>query len=76
MRPSKHKEIAKLLLANPDGLTRTQIANAVGSDPGGMKITLSNMYGVYIDRWNQSKKNGKLVPVYCIVEVPENCPRP
>lgn len=76
MRLSRHKEIAELLLANPDGLTRTEISQITGAHPDGMKHTLASMYGVYIDRWFKSPKNGRMTPVYCIVEVPQDCPKP
>ena len=40
------------------------------------EVIVSNLFGVYIDRWVLNKNETDYEAVYCLVDVPENCPKP
>lgn len=63
-----------ILLANDDGLTVGQLAKMIGKQPAHVNSVLSDTYGFYVDRWTEA--GSTYAPVWCIVKVPENCPRP
>lgn len=71
--------IRKLLRDNPDGLSTNEIKRALNL-PDSVRKSLSAMPDVYIDRWAFRKEpgrvRGRMVAIWCAVEVPENCPRP
>ena len=75
MRKSKHQLIRDTLLANEDGLTKSQICNITNISPNSIKKSLEAMPDVYIDRWVIPAKKA-VTPVYVAVDVPENCPKP
>lgn len=64
--------IRDLLLQYDDGLTIQQISAKLNLDPAYAKNILKTEYGFYVDRYTAKK----FAAVYCIVEVPENCPLP
>jgi hypothetical protein len=66
--------IRALLLAHPDGMTPGNLAKLVGANRGTVQAILSNTYGFYLDRWTEA--NTTYSGVWCVVPVPENCPRP
>jgi hypothetical protein len=66
---------------NRDGLTAREIAEIMGIDPTVQSTVLNSlktMPDCYIDRWVQPRegRGGPYAAVWCVVEVPENCPRP
>ena len=76
MRRSRHAEIRKALLAHPDGLTRKQIKFYTYLTPDCIKMALTVMPDVYIDRWEKGRYGGNWIPVFIAVPIPENCPKP
>ena len=76
MRPSKHNDIRAILLRNEDGLTAKEIGIKLDTDCFTIRRAIPHIYGVYIDRWIASPKQGPHSAVYVCVDVPNNCPRP
>ena len=75
MRLSRQQTIRSALLEAEDGLTAQQIGARINSDVDSTRKTLSHMWGVYVDRWANSKR-GMHHAVYMCVEVPEDAPKP
>jgi len=75
MSKSKHNDIRKLLRANPDGLTVNEISYCSGISVDTIRDSLKSMPDTYIDRYGPPAR-GQYVPVWCTVEVPEDCPHP
>jgi len=74
-----HHKVRELLRKNEDGLTVPEIAKALGPTHNPREIRaelIDSMGDAYIDRYTQSAKGGQFSPVWCVVEVPENCPIP
>jgi hypothetical protein len=70
-------EIRKVLKACPDGLTITAIVKHTGKDPANLTRMLTRMDDVYIDRWTETSRGvAKYTPVYVLIDVPEDAPRP
>lgn len=64
-----------LLRATPDGLTVPQIMERLNaSDDKPIRLALRAMPDTYIDRW--VRRGAPYAAVWCVVEVPEDCPRP
>ena len=76
MRRMTHKIIRDVLKNNPDGLTAKQIHTITNIDKESIRVALKNMPDVYIDRWLKAKQGLREEGVWCVVEVPEDCPRP
>lgn len=76
MRRMTHKIIRDVLKNNPDGLTAKQIHFITNIDKESIRVALKNMPDVYIDRWLAAKQGLREEGVWCVVEVPEDCPRP
>lgn len=74
MRRKVKSEIRELLLSNPEGLTIAEICGQLRVDDNHVRKALPSMPDAYIDRW--VKSSGPYAAVWCVVEVPENCPRP
>lgn len=66
------------LRANPDGFAQSALCDHFSSSTHTMRESLVLMGDAYIDRWAPRQITGKVVwePVWCVVEVPEDCPRP
>jgi hypothetical protein len=73
---AKQTAVRDVLRAAPDGLTASEIANNTGHDADWINSTLHRMADTYIDRWKPSRGSLGHAAVWCLVEVPENCPRP
>lgn len=75
---SHHQDIRKLLREYPDGLTTYQITDRLKiSCPDTVQNCLKNMPDAYIDRWIKTHGcRGQYSAIWCVVEVPENCPKP
>ena len=75
MRKSNHAIIRALLKQHPDGLMASEVAEALNLQHRATKVALKSMVDIYIDRW--VKPGGcPFAAVWCVVEVPEDCPRP
>jgi hypothetical protein len=66
--------VRELLRAAPDGMTATEIAGVIDCHRQQVGKALPNMPDAYIDRWVH--RRGKLTPMWCVVEVPPDCPHP
>lgn len=65
-----------VLYENADGLTVSELVNITGLDERQLRRTLEAMDDVYIDRWYIAAYQKPAQAVYCIVKVPDDCPRP
>jgi hypothetical protein len=75
----KLREVLRQLLRdNPEGLTDRQLASRAKIKNGLKSVThlLESMGDAYIDRWTIGNYMRPWAPVWCVVPVPENCPRP
>jgi hypothetical protein len=75
MRKSNHAAIRNLLKQHPDGLMVSEIANELNLQQRATTIALKSMVDTYIDRWMRMS-NAPLAAVWCVIEVPEDCPKP
>jgi hypothetical protein len=81
-RNRTRKQLAPLLRdilrQHPDGLTASQIIEILGDNTPSSTIhtSLHNMPDAYIDRWNLQNPRGRYSAIWCVVDVPQNCPRP
>jgi len=73
---SYNKEVRAALKAHPDGLTTTQLHQMIKAPEGRMRAVLHSMPDAYIDRWQYRGTQRYLSAVWCVVNVPENCPKP
>lgn len=74
---SKYKtKVRELLKKFPDGLTAMEIARFMELQSStGVITALQGMGDAYIDRWVR-RSTGQLAAVWCLADVPEDCPRP
>lgn len=72
---SHHDKIRQCLRDHPDGRTAAQIAECAGIVASSLSKSFDTCFGVYIDRW-EGPFRGQWRAVYCLADVPENCPRP
>jgi len=74
-----HKNLAnslrKLLRENKDGMNTKDLSDALGRSVSVVRTSLSNMPDAYIDRWEIPDK-APMRAIWCVVDVPENCPKP
>ena len=63
-----------LLQQSEDGLTISEIAEQTKIHRGSINRVLTQMADAYIDRWTENKK--QWTAVWCVIVVPENCPKP
>jgi hypothetical protein len=68
--------IRELLKAFPDGLSVQNICEKTGITQRSARPTLKKMADCYIDRWTAGGRREPPTAIWCIVDVPENCPRP
>ena len=73
---SNHNIIRELLKRHPDGLKSSDISRLTGIDYRVVNKALESVFGVYIDRWENSTYRNTLAAIWVVVDVPENCPRP
>jgi hypothetical protein len=59
-----------------DGMTVRELVEQTGIEDRQVRRVLHNMETVYIDRWKPGGYQTRTQAIYCIVEIPENCPRP
>lgn len=58
-----------------DGLSVNEIAIRTGINQDLVRRCLGKMPDAYIDRWYTQRAQPP-VAIWCVVDVPENCPRP
>lgn len=76
MRKSNHEAIRKLLRGT-DGASCSELEQQIGVDSGNLVRSLRSMPDAYIDRWQPARNGSKrFVAVWCVVDVPEDCPHP
>jgi len=73
MKPLQTK--LRQLLQEHEGMTTRQLSVHVGSDLRDITKALKAMPDSYIDRWTGPYR-GQWAAVWCVVEVPEDCPKP
>ena len=72
---NSHHPKLRALLKDSDGLTVRQLETALDIDMRTLTKSLNSMPDGYIDRWIGPNR-GQYAAVWCVVEVPEDCPRP
>lgn len=75
MRKSNHELIRAALRTRDDGATLSEMERALGIAQPSLRRALDAMPDAYIDRWYPVGK-GQFAAVWCVVPVPEHCPRP
>ena len=70
-----HHQKIRDLLKNSDGLTTKQLQYRLEVDQRTLCKSLKSMPDSYIDRWTGPHR-GQWAAVWCVVEVPEDCPKP
>ena len=73
---SNHNIIRDLLKQHPDGLKSSEIATLIGVSARSVNKSLESVFGVYIDRWENSTYRNTLAAIWVVVDVPDNCPKP
>jgi len=73
---NNHNTIRELLKQHPDGLKSSEIAKITGIDIRVVNKALESVFGVYVDRWENSTFRNTLAAIWVVVDVPENCPKP
>ena len=68
--------IREVLLRHMDGLTVSDLIVQTGIDDRQLRRALVDMDDVYIDRWYLAEYQKPAQAVYCIVNIPDDCPRP
>jgi len=71
-----HPVIREILKKHPDGLTVNELCSFTGIRDSNILRSLKSMPDVYIDRWSIARQQKREEAVWCVVEVPEHCPRP
>ena len=72
---NSHHPKLRSLLKGSDGLTVKQIESELNLDFRTLRKSLKSMPDAFIDRWTGPLR-GQYAAVWCVVEVPEDCPRP
>ena len=70
-----HHQKIRDLLKGSDGLTTKQLQYRLEVDQRTLCKSLKSMPDSYIDRWSGPHR-GQWAAVWCVVEVPEDCPKP
>ena len=70
-----HHQKIRDLLKGSDGLTTKQLQYRLEVDHRTLCKSLKSMPDSYIDRWSGPHR-GQWAAVWCVVEVPEDCPKP
>ena len=77
VKKNRRDAIRALLRATPDGLTTAAISLGVGCRRDTATGALAAMPDAYIDRWTAAVTgHGNWAAVWCVVEVPDDCPKP
>ena len=73
---SNHNIIRDVLKQHPDGLKSSELATLIGVSARSVNKSLESVFGVYIDRWENSTYRNTLAAIWVVVDVPDNCPKP
>lgn len=77
MKKRNHADIRDVLLQHSDGLTAEAVGTILNKPRGAVARALAAMPDAYIDRWIMLPgSRGQYSAIWCIVEVPEDCPHP
>lgn len=76
MRKSRHIEVRKILIDNPDGMTATELSDLMEINLNVTIRAMKAMPDVYIDRWIKKLGAKTYSAVWCRGDIPENCPKP
>ena len=68
--------IRAVLHAHSDGLSVSDIYWKTGIDAKVVRACLKKMADAYIDRWVLGRQQRPPEAIWCVVHVPEDCPRP
>lgn len=74
-KKSNQTQIRFMLRLWPDGMTALDLSKQIGVGANSISVSLKAMPDAYIDRWIK-KNRGPYAAVWCVVDVPENCPKP
>ena len=72
---NNHHQKIRDILKGSDGLTTKQLQYRLEVDQRTLCKSLKSMPDSYIDRWTGPHR-GQWAAVWCVVEVPEDCPKP
>ena len=72
---NNHHQKIRDLLKGSEGLTTRQLQYRLEVDQRTLCKSLKSMPDSYIDRWSGPHR-GQWAAVWCVVEVPEDCPKP
>jgi hypothetical protein len=75
MRATRQQAIRECLKNHGTGLTRQELSDMLKIEVANVATAIKAMPDVYVDRWITGR-NGQFRKVYCVVEVPEDCPHP
>jgi predicted DNA-binding transcriptional regulator AlpA len=64
------------LKQSEDGLSTKEMAEMTGISQNALYRVLDAMPDTYIDRWTFPHGIGHPTAIWCVVDVPENCPKP
>ena len=59
-----------------DGASPHHLSKILGKDVSNVRGTLMAMPDAYIDRWEYIEERRKYRPVYCLADIPQDCPHP
>lgn len=68
--------VRKLLRENPDGLTAGEVVAMTGMVYSSAYNAMDRQPDVYIDRWEPNKETFRWAPVFCLIQAPEDAPKP
>jgi hypothetical protein len=68
--------VRQLLRQFEDGLSAKEITEKTGIGQDPLYRVLKKMPDAYIDRWTFPHGCGHPTAIWCVVDVPENCPKP
>ena len=68
--------IRTLLKEFSDGLSPKDISEKSGIDRNQLYRALKKMPDAYIDRWVHLYDSGHPTAIWCLVDVPKDCPKP
>jgi hypothetical protein len=75
-RDNIQQMIREALLADPDGVIVRRLAERINKPRQVIQRALHLMADAYIDRWEPATGPFGYAAVWCVVEVPADCPRP
>ena len=68
--------VRAMLKKSEDGLSPKELSEITGISRDHLYKVLDAMPDAYIDRWTFPHGSGHPTAIWCVVDVPENCPKP